>query len=224
MAKISLSAKRSQIDKANATMIMFVAIAAFIFAFTLVSSRALLNQRSYQSRVIKEKEIALKQLKVNNVESEILISTYKSWVAEQINIIGGSSVGKGERDGDNAVVILDALPSKYDFPAFATSLDKLVTNPNYKDATATGTDDELTQNSSKATPETKPIKIPFSIGLTANFQSTQEFLDSLNKSIRPMSIMSLQIGGSDSELTISITGISYYQPQKTISITTKEVK
>ena len=126
MANNPLSSKRLQIDKANASMVAFLAVAAFIAVFSLVASKALLSQRSYQSRVIAEKKKALTQLKTNNQAATELVAAYKSFVAAPENIIAGSASGSGDRDGDNAKIVLDALPSKYDFPALVTSIEKIL--------------------------------------------------------------------------------------------------
>lgn len=224
MARNVLSAKRIQIDKANATVMVFVAVTAFVAAFAIVSSRALISQMNYNNRVIAKKELAKKQLRDNNAEAEKLVSTYKSWVAEPTNIISGSSTGTGERDGDNAVIILDALPSKYDFPALVTSVEKLLTNPSYIIDTITGVDDELNQSKSDTATEIKPVDMPFTISVNSNFDGTQQLLELFHRSIRPISVVKLGISGGDNNLTVKIDANTYYQPQKTVNITKEVVR
>jgi hypothetical protein len=221
MARLQLSGKRLQIDKANSTVVIFVSVAAFVLVFSLVASKALLSQRSYQSRVIKEKTKALDQLKANNEAAAKLATSYKSFVSEPTNIIGGSSSGSGDRDGDNAQIVLDSLPSKYDFPALVTSLEKILSGQGYKLDNITGSDDELNQ---AKTTEVKPIEIPFQVSATGNFDSLQSMVDVLYRSIRPIYINKMDITGTDNDMSISITSKTYYQPEKTVSITTKEVK
>lgn len=222
MARGIISAKRIQIGKANARIVLFVAGAAFVAAFCLVASRALLDQRAYQSRVIKEKTAALNQLQANNSAVDQLVNSYKSFVGEPINIISGTSSGSGDRDGDNAKIVLDALPSKYDFPALATSIEKILSNQKYTIDSITGTDDELNQQQTATGTET--IEIPFQIGVSGDFASMQGLIDVLQRSIRPISINTIEMEGSDSLLKISISAKTYYQPEKTVNITTKDVK
>lgn len=222
MAKNFLSSKRLQIDKANSTVVIFVAVAAFVTAFSLVACKALISQSNYQSRVIKQKKIALNQLKANNQAAEKLVNSYKVFVGSPANIISGNSQGTGDRDGDNAKIVLDALPSKYDFPALATSLEKILSDKNYKIDAITGTDDELNQ-SSKSDAKL-PIDMPFEIAISGNFASIESLVDVLQRSIRPIYISKIGLSGSDNQLTIRINAKTYYQPEKTISITTKVVK
>lgn len=222
MANSFISGKRLQINKANSTVVVFIAVAAFVTVFSLVASKALLSQRSYQARVIKEKTKALNQLKTNNEAAKELVNSYSVFVAAPTNIIAGNASGNGERDGDNAEIVLNALPSKYDFPALATSLEKILSNNQYKITAITGTDDEL--NQSKQVTNTQPVEIPFQVGVTGNFESIQSLIDVFGRSIRPIFITRLDLTGSDNQLNVNISAKTYYQPEKTITITTKDVK
>lgn len=218
------STKKIQIDKANASMVAFLATAAFIAVFSLVASRALLGQRSYQSRLITEKKKALAQLKSNNQAATQLVDSYKAFVSAPNNIIGGSPTGSGDRDGDNAKIVLDALPSKYDFPALATSLEKLLASKNYKIESITGTDDEINQSAASEASAAAPVEIPFEVAVSGNFDTAQGVLDIFQHSIRPIKITTLGFSGGDNTLKIQITGLTYYQPQKTVKIIQKVVK
>lgn len=219
MSKIP-SAKRMQISKALNSTVIFVGLAAFCAIFSIVASRALLDQRAYHSRVIKEKTIALNQLRANNVAAQNLVRSYEVFVAEPINSLGGSATGTGDLDGDNARIILDALPSKYDFPALATSIEKLI-GPKYKVNSITGNDDEVNQANQT---ETIPVEMPFEFSVTSNLQLTQELLERLQRSIRPISIVSLTLKGANNDLELSIEAHSYYQPGRTADITKKVVR
>ncbi len=221
MAK-QVSLKRMQIDKANTMMVAAIAVAAFIVVFSLVASRALWSKRGYQSRIIAEKTVAVEQHDQNLQTVDDLVVAYKAFVGTPDNIIGGNPSGSGERDGDNAKIVLDALPSKYDFPALATSLEKILSK-NYQIDGITGTDDEVAQSTNpQATPT--PIEMPFEVGATGSFKSVGELLGIFERSIRPMKIGTLEITGSNSELQVSITAKTYYQPEKTLSVQKKVVK
>lgn len=208
-------------------MVLFLAVAAFVAVFSLLASRALLSQRSYQSRVITEKKKALAQLKANNVAATQLVTSYKAFVSTPDNIIGGLPTGTGDRDGDNAKIVLDALPSKYDFPALATSIEKVLVARNYAIDTITGTDDELNQ-SAVATPVAaavvQPVEMPFDVSVTGDLAAIQGFLDTFQLSIRPMNILKITLSGADATLRVQVSAKSYYQPQKTVTITKKAVK
>ncbi len=222
--KMQLPTKRLMIDKANGQIIAMIAGATVVVIFSLVASRALLSQRSYQSRVITDKEKAVRQLKSNVDAVSNLVNSYNQFVSQPANVIGGNPAGTGERDGDNARIILDALPSQYDFPALATSLEKLLTSPNYTINSISGTDDEINQQKQVETPEPQPVEIPFEIGVTSTYGAAQSLVQTLQNSIRPFHINKLVFDGSDSKMDVTITAKSYYQPEKALTIRTKDVK
>src|SRR5690348_7198228 len=119
------SVKRIQIDKSQTTMLITAAVAGFFLAFMLVGGKALISQIQYQNTVIGKKKVAVAQLRANVQASTNLVNSYKAFVSTTQNVIGGNPQGGGAKDGDNSKIVLDALPSKYDFPALATSLEKL---------------------------------------------------------------------------------------------------
>lgn len=223
MARVSFSSKRLQISKANAQVVMAVAIAAFVTTFSLVAANALLGNRSYQSRVIGEKEKAVSQLNENKQAVVSLAEAYREFTSRTENIIGGNPSGEGDRDGDNAKIILDALPSKYDFPAVTSSIEKILAEQNYTIESIVGTDDEVAQNES-ASPNPQPIEIPFEFGVNGKYSTMEDLLGTLERSIRPFEIVTLSFKGTDNEITLTANAKTYYQPEKSLSITKKVVE
>lgn len=223
MASIKTSSKHLQIDKANSTMVLTVAIAAFVVAFSLIASRSLLNKSAYQSRVIAAKEKASKQLKANVAAASTLTTAYKAFVSTNDNIIGGNPSGNGQKDGDNAKITLDALPSQYDFPALASSLELILTQNNYKIDSITGTDDELAQQNTQS-PSPVPVPMPFTINVDANLGSAKTLLDIFQNSIRPIAIQKIDISGGNTDLKINVTANTFYQPAMNLKIQTKVIK
>jgi Tfp pilus assembly protein PilO len=224
MAKIDFSTKRLQINKANARIVVTIALAAVLTTFSLVASRALLSQRSYQARVIAEKKIAADQLKKNREAVESLKNSYTQFVSTTANIIGGDPKGTGDRDGDSAKIILDALPSKYDFPALTSSLEKLLVERNFKFEGIVGFDDELVQTKQTSSPSPVPIEIPFQLSVTSDFNSLSTLIQAMEKSIRPFHIVSISFSGNDQATKMDLSARTYYQPAKSLDITTKDVQ
>lgn len=216
--------KRLGIDKANATMLLVVAMTSFIVAFSLVASKSLISQSRYQSRVIAEKQKALKQLNENNKNITSLVASYKSFVEQPQNILSGNPAGNGPIDGDNSKIILDALPSKYDFPGLISSIEKVLKDGGYQLASIGGLDDEIAQQNT-ATETPQPVAIPFPLSVKSKDEaSSQKLLTILERSIRPMYVDRLSVAANKEDLTVSIIAKSYYQPEKTLSITTKVIK
>lgn len=221
--KPALSTKRIQIDKTNQNMIILIAVASFVTVFCLVASRALISQQRYQSRVIKEKGVAVKQLKDNIAAADSLKKSYSDFVSQPENVLRGNPSGSGEKDGDNGKIVLDALPSKYDFPALTTSLEKILSDKSYKIESITGADDELNQQNS-AGPAPTPVEMPFEISVSGQYASMKSLVDTLDRSIRPFQIQTIEFSGSGSGIHATINAKTFYQPEKSLTITTKEIK
>lgn len=221
------SNKRILIDKSNASMVIVVAVVAFITVFSLISSKTLLDQRSYKARVIKEQKKALAQLKANNKAASELEASYKAFISPTENIIGGTVDGTSDKDGDNARIVLDALPSKYDFPALASSLEKILTDQNFKINDISGIDDELKQvipPAPGAAAVIAPVEIPFLISVTGSFEAAQGLMDTFQKSIRPIKVSKISLEDKTGVLNIDVNAKTYYQPEKSIKITPTVVK
>lgn len=242
MAKGSMrtSTKRVLIDKANSRIVIIVAVAAALTMFSLVASRALLSKRSYQSKVIGQQEQARDQLEANIEAVDVLTVSYGEFVDRPENIIGGNSNGDGERDGDNAKIVLDALPSRYDFPALAASLEKILVDRNYQIDSITGTDAPPGQEDANGQQDisgdtsgsldteqtqTTPAgveEMPFEFTAQGSYTSMIDLLRVLQRSVRPLKVNQLTMaagrGAGSGQIQLTINGQSYYQPEKNLDI------
>lgn len=229
MAALKLNKKKLQIDKANQTIFVVLSVSVFVVIFCGFTLKALLIQRSYQAKVITQKEAALKQLLANVKAADELDASYQDFVGKPTNVIGGYATGQADRDGDNARIVLDALPSKYDFPALVTSLEKILNDPAYNITGITGTDDEIAQTAiaQNGSGAPQPVVIPFSIGVKGSPEAIAKLIVTLEHSIRPIKVTQFKLNtatADDKSLDVSITANTFYQPEKVYTITTKDVK
>lgn len=222
MAIVGISTKHVQISKANTVITAAVAIASFVTVAALVSSRSMLQRRSYQAKVITQKEQAKKTLEDNIKAVDTLNVAYQDFVSKPTNIIGGTTAGTGERDGDNAKLVLDALPSSYDFPAMATSIEKVLKDSNFKIINISGTDDELAQ-ASKDSPTPEVVEMPFSFTVNGGYDAMHELIASLERSIRPIKIVRLSFSADASGIEMDIDAKTFYQSGKKFNLVTKDV-
>jgi hypothetical protein len=223
MVKPRISTKHLQISKANTIITATVAIASFITVASLVAMRSMLQTRSLQSKVISDKELAVKTLKQNIEAVDTLEVAYKEFVGRPNNIIGGSSTGSGDRDGDNAKLVLDALPSKYDFPALTTSIEKVLTQSNFKIIEISGIDDEVAQGG-KTSEMPEVVEMPFSFTIGGGYDAMHDLIKSLERSIRPIQIKTLEFKADSGGLQLTVEAKSFYQSAKEFNITTKAVQ
>lgn len=216
MARKQLSLKQLAIDKDNTSIAIAVGLAAFIIVFALVASQALWQQRGYQAKVISKKKVALKELKRSSSEVEKLKTSYATFADAKENVLGGNPGGTGDRDGDNSRLVLDALPSKYDFPAVTTSLEKVF--KNYKIESIEGTDDEVNQGSIEASGSPELVEIPFVITLSAGAASTKSILETYERSIRPFQIQKVSLKSEKDEVKTTVTAKTYFQAPKKFDV------
>ncbi len=224
MAKTASFTKRALITKANSTMVFATAVTAFVIVFCGIASKSLITQASYQNRVIAAKKKALTTLKGDLNARTGLVASYKAFVGTPQNVLGGNPVGTGDKDGDNAKIILDALPSKYDFPALTTSIEKLVTSQGLAIVGISGTDDELGQAAAKQNATPSPIAMPFQVQVAGSYDSIKGFVDSLERSIRPFQVQKVELSGSEGSMTATIDAQTFYQPERSLNIKTEVVK
>ena len=218
-----LSMKRIGVDKTNARIVGITAGASFLVIFFLVAAFSLFSTLQYQNRIIKAKKEAVTQLRKNLTARDNLVNSYKTFADSPQNFIGGSAAGAGAQDGSNAKIVLDALPSKYDYPALTTSLEKMASDQKVSIEELTGTDDELAQTS-KDSNGPVPIEMPFTIKVKGDYFATQRLVDSFYRSIRPIQVQTMKISGDAKEITLDISAKAYYQPGKTLTIKTKVIK
>jgi hypothetical protein len=226
MAKQPLiSSKRLAIDRANTQVVAIAAVAAFISVFSLVAAHSVFVQNQYQSRVITAKNLANNQLLVNLKSVAQLEAAYTAFTTTSTNVIGGQTNGTGQNDGNNAKIILDALPSSYDFPALTSSIEKLLTGQNVTITSITGVDDQLNQQTNVSSAKPTPVPIPFAFSVSnATYQSIQQLVTTLQDSIRPISIDQLTLSGGANNMTLTVNAHTYYQPAKNLQITKAAVK
>ncbi|QQS19135.1 type 4a pilus biogenesis protein PilO [Candidatus Saccharibacteria bacterium] len=153
-----------------------------------------------------------------------LKKSYEAFNNTAINILEGNPAGTGQKDGNNAKIVLDALPSTYDFPALATSLEALVVSQNLKINSITGTDDEVIQAQNRTSTNPQPISIPFDLSVSSNYDGVKNVIGAFEKSIRPIQLKTLDISGDKDELTLVIGAQTYFQPAKSLNISTKVVQ
>lgn len=219
-----LSVKRVLIDKSQSRMLVATAIAAFMAAFALVGGKMMIDQIMYQNRVISAKKDAVKQLRTNAQAASSLVTSYKTFISTSKNVLGGNPQGTGPQDGDNAKLVLDALPSKYDFPALATSVEQITKSQGMSVDSISGSDDEVNQVGNESSPNPEPIAMPFQLTANGNYQQAQQLIATFDKSIRPFQIKKMQISGGQSNMSVQIEAQSFYQPAKNFNITKKVVK
>jgi Tfp pilus assembly protein PilO len=118
--------------------------------------------------------------------------------------------------------VLDALPSKFDYPALVASLSNLaeLTSVNLQSVDGIDLGQEAEQLSSSPT----PVEIPITVDIEGSYTAMKKFLAGIENSIRPLDVQSINISGTDSNLRISLAIKTYYQPAFDVQVGKKEVR
>lgn len=221
--------KRGEISQAQSRIMLIVSVATIITVFCLASSKALLSQASYQRRLINARNASVKQLKANEVASKTLVDQYNNVFLNPTsvtNVIGGrndKSTTAVPPDGDNAKIVLNALPTTYDFAGLISSVAKILASDSITSPSITGTDDSATaSNTPMSSPE--PVEIKLIIAGQGRYDSVQTVIKDLERSTRPFDVKSLQLNGTNTAMSFTAQISTYYQPAKTLDTTTKKVQ
>lgn len=218
------SVKHVQIDKDQSKMLAVIALAVALCIFGLFATKALVSKGLYQRRALNAEHSVESTLKSNYSSAQTLLSQYNVFVQEDPNAIGGNASGSGPNDGDNARIALDALPSKYDIPALASSVEKILSGRSVTINSLNITDDP---SSNPDQPEAQPqtVSIPFAFEGSTNYKTAQQLLQDFERSIRPFDLNTLEIDGSDANMQLTVNMTTYFQPAKSLDLTaTKEIQ
>lgn len=213
-SSVNVTSKRVKLEKANSQMFIAIAIASLVVAFCAVWLNIIWQEKRFQDVLIDERNQVLDQAEANLTNIEQLTTSF-------VNLENANDLIVGQGDEANSTIILDALPPKYDFPAVASSIDDVARRSGVQLQTFTG--DDLIDEAIDSAIEPTPIEIPFRVVIEGSSSATQEFLTNLERSIRPMRVTALNIGGTDDNLETVLEVVTYYQPSVNVDITTKTI-
>jgi len=192
--------KRDLITKAKSSQFVVVIVASIVVSASLIGIKILWEQRSYQAEIISAKTTARNQLEAN-IEA-----------VEQLKI----EFADLEKSDVTSSLVLDALPSKYDFPALATSIEKISTLSGVGLESFVG--DDLTASVVNSDGQPVPVEIPFTVSITGSYETIQKFIENMQKSIRPFQIKEMKLEASDNGIQANIRMSTYYMPGTSLDI------
>ena len=214
--------KRQAIDKANQTMFLWVAAAAIALSIFVVTIQFMYVQMDFNNRVLAKERETDSTLTKNIENANKLKSAF--------NILNSSD------ENVNSEKVLSALPVDRNSSAFGAAIQNTIApasavqiqSLSFGDSeTIVGADSDTTSSSSSATSEatagnTQPLQV--SIVVSGSYANIASFIANLEKVTRPISIDSIDLSGSGDSMTLNLQMTTFYQPKKTVDITTKVIK
>jgi hypothetical protein len=226
MKTIDTIDKRLKIAKSESRLVIIIAVATIVTVFSLVSAKTLFSQASYNKRVLDARRDALNQLKANIEAANTLVNQYQVFQSGNTNIIGGKNSTDANLqppDGDNARLVLNALPAKYDFPALISSITKILDKNGMKNQLIDGKD-ESSSIKSDPTTNPEPAKITLTVSGSGSYQAINALIKDFERSTRPFDITKVDIKGNESNMSVTLTMDTYFQPALTLDLAMKEIK
>ena len=216
VARLTGLKKRQQIEVAGRVMFTWVAIAAVAVSFAVVASQYLFTKWEYNNKVISKKAEAANTLKSN-------IGNANELKREVDNLVADEGLGSVKTDPNdpNTKSILDALPTSYDSAAMSTSLQQVILARS--GVTINGTsvppDIGLTEG---LLPTPQEIDLGFTV--SGPYSQIKTLVMDLERTIRPITIKTVSLSGSDANMQAVFTVKAYYQPPKSVTITKEAVR
>lgn len=224
--------KRQQIANANRTMFIWVAAVSAVVGIAIVGSVFLVQQALFNEKVLKVKSTTASTLRKNNSAIPELENQVR-----QMNTNQGLIDSMAPNQTQPIRVVLDALPSEANSPAFGSSLQaKFLNDPALKieslniDPVAgveSQTDNSVVNASGSAKTDDSSHEIVFSFSVSTdgnNASALKDLLRKLERSIRAIDITSLKIESQSTRIVLSVDGRAFYEPAKTVELKEKTVK
>jgi hypothetical protein len=223
--------KRQQIENAGRSMFIWVAIASVAVSICIVTAQFLFQKWTYNNRVLDAKYKAADQLKKNITSAKQLQDAVNALVSND----DLASVKKST-DDSNTQSVLDALPSRFDSTALATSFQQAILShsgvtiegisvpsdqdPSVSTANAASGAGNAPTNTTASTPQ----EMRFTLTVSGGYDKIRGMLLDLERTIRPMKLTAIDLSGDDANMTATVAGLTYYQPSKSANIKQEVVK
>lgn len=228
--------KREQIAKANRMMFLWVAGVSVIVGFALVISLFLGQRILFGEKVLQEKDKTISVLDKNADAIPLL--------EDNIRVLDTNEGLKATKlkDGDRPIQsVLDALPADANSTALGSSLQAKLLNDipgltldSIKVDPVVGVETEeesadsvVDASSSSSTRDAVENSINFSLTVStvaSNPDALREVLLRLERSIRAIDVRSLSITTQSARLTLTASGIAFYEPAKKVELRDKVVR
>jgi len=214
--------KRQQIEVAGRTMFVWVAVAAVAISFCLATGQYLFAKWDYNNKVLSKKYTASQTL-ANNI-------TNAGKLKEEVdNLVANQDLAsiKTNADDPNTKSVLDALPTTFDPAALATSLQQVVLSRSGVSVESISVPPEVEETEGSESTEAStdgPQEIRFSFVVTGSYDKIRTLMVDLDRTVRPMKLVSMTLNGSDDNLRANFDFATFYQPPQSVSVQQEVVR
>lgn len=227
MKKLNID-KHQTISKDTKIITIVVSVTIFITIFAIFGLKDFLSLRSFQQKIIVADTTAYNQLNNDINSANILVKNYNKFLNNKSKTIQNirSTIITPTTKGfhyNGATMVLDAMPTTYDYPATESYLQNMLDSINQGNDTFSINNNSGGQSAGVFSTSAAPVTFSISAN-SINYQALIQLVQVMKNSVRPITINSLSISGSNNSMTVNITAQLYYQSSQTFSISQTEIK
>lgn len=209
--------KRQQINKAQRMVFAWIVAASLVIGICGVFAQFLIRQLMFNNKIYGVLATTSSTIQKNITAYDELKSSVTKLVADT-----NLSVLKKGSNSTTLQVVIDALPTEENRSALATSMQTEVLGPSgvtissfsVTDAGA----DSAAASSEGSVAGTKASSFDFSFSITGTYAQVKQAIYNMERSIRPITIQSIDLQGTSDKLTANITATTYYQPAASVAL------
>lgn len=215
--------KRQQIGAANRMVFVWVIIASVVIGVAVVLAQFMMRQLLFNNKILGE---------LNTTNSNITksISSYDGLKTEVTKLFADNNLNVLKKGADSTAlqVVIDALPTEKNQVALATSMQSEILGPagvsimSFSIVDTTGSAAATTSSATAVT--TGAQSFDFSFTISGTYAQVQQALKNIERSIRPVTILTIDTKGTDAQMRTSVTARTYYQPAITVQLQQGTVK
>jgi len=205
------SVNEAKIESFKKHIMISVIVAAVAISISLVVMKFLFDLWGYNARVQSAQRESLTTLEENIEIYDNLVPWYQ-----------GLTQADGTPADPDPEIVNNALPEQYDFPALASSIEKLADSSGVNLLSLQGVDEEGSAPGPSHQPE--PYEIRFSAEVGGSYEDIQVFMSTLDLSIRPFQVKEIELTGSDDDLTADILLVTFFQPEQNLNFPERTVQ
>lgn len=213
---LNVSTKHLQIKKASSVVFLTVAAASVVVSFSIVFLNILWGTSQFNAKV-QDKQEETRDTLIDNLE--VAPKLQQSFNNLEI---GGELIPGQQNDKKNSEVVLDALPSKFDYPALVSSINNLAKTTSVSLSSVQGTD--IGEEAAQTSNSPEPVEIPITVEVEGPYDSIKKFLQGIENSIRPLNVINMNLSGTDKNLRATVVLNTYYQPAVNLNVESEEVR
>jgi hypothetical protein len=182
---------------------MLALVTALVVLVTIYFGQILIKTSFHNNRILTAVNLANSQLNNNLTAATSLVSNYAGIAATQI-------------------LVNDALPKNGDYPGLTALLENAGNTTGVEIKTVTA--DQLGTGTLATGAMQGAQPFSFTVDTAGTYSQVTAFLSTMQLSVRPLIITSIELSGTGKSMLANVTGMAYYQADTQLPFTSETIK